>query len=178
MLQKSSVLKTMGVFFNSPTKEFTLKDISRLSKLAHTSTYKNIQELIKKGLVKKMVEKKGKRKFPLYKGIRSQTFLREKRLYNLQALEDSGLIFYLEDNIMPNCIVLFGSYLRGEDTEQSDIDIFIESKEKKVNLKPFEKKLQHSIELHFTSNFKKYSSELKNNIINGSVLHGFLEGYP
>ena len=41
----------------------------------------------------------------------------------------------------------------------------------------FEKKLGRKIELHFNDTFNSYSKELKNNIINGMVLGGFLEGY-
>ena len=55
--------------------------------------------------------------------------------------------------------------------------MFIECKEKELDIKPFEKKLARKIELHFNENFNLYSKELKNNIINGIVLSGFLEGY-
>ena len=78
---------------------------------------------------------------------------------------------------MPKCIVLFGSFQKGEDIEQSDIDLFIESPKLKIDLKKFEKKMKRKIELHFKENFSKYPKELKNNIINGTVLFGFLEGF-
>ena len=78
---------------------------------------------------------------------------------------------------MPKTIVLFGSYRRGEDVEESDIDIFLECKKENVNVERFEKKLGRKIQLHFQENFNAYPKELKNNIINGIVLSGFLEGY-
>ena len=77
----------------------------------------------------------------------------------------------------PKSIVLFGSYQRGEDIENSDIDLFIESKKEKLDINIFEKKLKRKIELHFKEDFTSYPKELKNNIINGIVLSGFLEGY-
>ena len=90
---------------------------------------------------------------------------------------ESGIIAHIEEKLTPKCIVLFGSYQRGEDTEESDIDLFIEAKHKTINTKQFEKKLNRKVELHFNKSFTKYPQELKNNIINGIVLHGFLEGY-
>ena len=61
--------------------------------------------------------------------------------------------------------------------EGSDIDLFVECRKEEINLKRFEKKLGRKIELHFNENFLSYPKELKNNIINGMVLSGFLEGY-
>ena len=40
MLQKCSILKTAGIFFNEPTKEHYLMEISRKARLAHTSVKK------------------------------------------------------------------------------------------------------------------------------------------
>ena len=87
------------------------------------------------------------------------------------------MIEFIEEKLMPKSIVLFGSYRRGEDTESSDIDLFVECKEESINLKPFEKVLGRKIEIHFKEDFMSYPKELKNNIINGIVLNGFLDGY-
>ena len=76
---------------------------------------------------------------------------------------------------MPQSIVVFGSYQKGEDTEDSDIDIFVEANEEKINLEKFEKLLNRKIQLHFNPNFKTYSKELKNNIANGWVFGGYLK---
>ena len=78
---------------------------------------------------------------------------------------------------MPKSIVLFGSYQKGEDSENSDIDLFVECDKEELDVKIFEKKLGRKIELHFKKDFTLYPKELKNNIINGIVLSGFLEGY-
>ena len=65
--------------------------------------------------------------------------------------------------------------MRGEDVEDSDIDLFIECEGKKVDLKSFEKRLSRKINIHFNDNFNIYADELKQNIINGMILFGFLE---
>jgi len=46
----------------------------------------------------------------------------------------SGLIALLKDKYEePEAIVVFGSYARGEDTSESDIDIAVVTKKKKPN---------------------------------------------
>lgn len=170
--------KTSEVFFLSPTKEHYLMDISRSIKLAHTSVKNNIVKLIKLGIIGEIIEKKGERKFPLYKAnLGSKDFRRHKQAYNLISLLESGLADFIEERLSPKSIVLFGSYARGEDTEDSDIDIFVECDKEDLELAKFEKGLGRKIELHFNKNFASYPKELKNNIINGIVLSGFLEGY-
>lgn len=178
MLQKSSMSKTAASFFLNPTKEHYLMDISRNIDLAHTSVKKNLKDLVKLGLIVEIVEKKGGRIFPLYKAnITNKVFKKYKIIYNITSLLESNLIEFIEEKLTPKSIVLFGSYLRGEDTEVSDIDIFVECKKEELNIDKFEKKLNRKIELHFNENFTSYPEELKNNIINGIVLSGFLEGY-
>ncbi len=178
MLQKSSIFRTAEIFFVNPIKEHYLMDISRSIGLAHTSVKKNLDKLVKSGLVIKFAEKKGGRKFPLYKANTNNRLFKEyKMIYNLSSLLESDVIEFIEEKLMPKSIVVFGSYQRGEDTESSDIDIFAECKEEKLNLDKFEKKLDRKIQLHLKENFALYPKELKNNIINGIVVGGFLEGY-
>lgn len=178
MLQKSNTWKTLEIFFNEPTKQHYLIDISRRIKLAHTSVKILLNELVKEELILKSVEKKGRRNFPLYKANTSEKrFRKYKRIFNLYSLIESGLTEYLEDNLSPKSIVVFGSYEHGDDNEESDIDIFLECKKDDIEFEKFEKKLRRKIQLHFNEKFSTYPIELKNNIINGFVLSGFLEGY-
>lgn len=178
MLQKSSMFRTSGVFFDNPSKEHYLMDISRNIGLAHTSIKKNLKALVKLGIIIEHTEKKGERLFPIYRANSdNKIFKRYKLTYNLSSILESGLIDFIEEKLMPKSIVLFGSYSRGEDIENSDIDIFVECKKDELNLEKFEKRLRRKIELHFNEKFSLYPKELKNNIINGMVLSGFLEGY-
>ena len=178
MLQKSSTLKTAEIFFLNPTKEHYLMDISRNIGLSHTSVKKNLDKLIKLGLINEIIERKGTRKFPLYKSnTDNNLFKRYKITYNISSILESNLIDFIEKKLTPRSIVLFGSYARGEDVESSDIDLFVECKKEELNPEKFEKKLGRKIELHFNENFTSYPKELKNSIINGITLSGFLEVY-
>lgn len=168
----------MDVFFVNPTKKHYLMDISRTIRLAHTSVKKNLTQLKRLGLIIEETETRGGRNFPHYRAHReTKAFKRQKIIHNLSAIFDSGLIEFIEEKLAPRSVLLFGSYLRGEDTEQSDIDVFIECGREEVDTSPFERKLGRKIELHFNEAFDSYPKELKNNIINGIVLSGFLEGY-
>ena len=170
--------KTAEVFFLNPMKEHYLMDISRKIGLAHTSVKRNLLELIKLGIIRESSEERGGREFPLYSAnMDSKLFIMYKKIYNLRTIMESGLIGFIEEKLMPKCIVLFGGYQRGEDTETSDIDIFVECENEELNLDKFEKKLGRKIELHFRKKFTSYPDELKNNIVNGIVMRGFLEGY-
>ena len=175
MLQNCSILKIAKVFFQEPTTAHYLKEISKKAQLAHTSVSKHLKELIKQDIIEVKSEKKGKRNFPVYHAKMNETFKRYKRIHNLYVFEDSKIIPYLKDNCMPRSMTLFGSFAKGEDTEDSDIDIFIESKEKPIKLEVYKRKLKRKIQLHFKENFNEYPKELKNNILNGIVFQGYRE---
>jgi predicted nucleotidyltransferase len=178
MLQISNTINVAEIFFNEPTKHHYLIEISKKSKLAHTSTKKYLILLKKEGVIKEVIEKKGKRSYPIFTAeLNSNQYKNYKKIYNLIKINDSGIIDFLKDKLMPKSIILFGSYSRGEDIEDSDIDIFIESKKQDIDLNKFEKELKRKIELHFNESLNNYPKELKNNIINGEILYGYLEIY-
>ncbi len=178
MLQNYTTWKVLSRFFEEPTKEHYLKQISRDIGLAHTSVKKHLDFLLKASIIKENVQKRGKRKFPVYSAeINGKDYRHYKSLYNITSLHDSGLIDFINDRLAPRCMVVFGSYQRGEDTEDSDIDLYVECKKENLDIKKFEKRLNRRIQLHFNDDFRSYPKELKNNIINGIVLKGFLEGY-
>jgi predicted nucleotidyltransferase len=178
MLQKSSTQLVADVFYQSPTKPHYLMDISRQTKIAHTSVKKNLRQLVKQGMITQYKEKRGSRIFPFYNAnLDSRLFKAHKLAYNLITLHESGLIEYLNDTFAPRSVVLFGSYSRAEDVEDSDIDLFVQCRQANMELRRFEKKLGRKIELHFYEKFSTLSEEFRNNVINGITLAGFLEGY-
>ena len=79
-----------------------------------------------------------------------------KRSENLKMFYESCLPEYLSDNF-PGCtIILFGSYSRGEDTMESDIDIaVIGTKGKNLELEKFDKILKKKVIIQFYPNFKE-----------------------
>jgi len=121
----------------------------------------------------KIVSSKRERNLVLYKArLDSSIYLDLKRFYNIRLLRNSGLIEHLNDVFLYPVIILFGSFAKGDNDKQSDIDICIISKEKKeVNLKKFENKIKHKIQIfnYIDINYIK-NEHLKNNIFYGVVL--------
>ena len=104
-------------------------------------------------------------------------FLLEKKLFNIKSLYQSGLINFLKIELSNPSIIVFGSYSKGEDTEDSDIDLFIESPSRKeINLNEFENKLKRHIQMFRHNKITEIKNkDLINNIINGVLLNGFVE---
>ena len=165
-------LKIMELFFEEPTKNFQLREIGRITHIAVTSVKKYLKELVKENLIImdnstlyiSYIANESNLMFRLYK---QQTMI--VKIYS------SGLINYLSDETLPKCIILFGSVCKGEYTKKSDIDLFIQSSEKLLNLKRFEKKLSHKINILFEDKLSNLNKELSNNLINGIVLNGYVK---
>lgn len=166
---KTRILK---FFFLNPTKKLRIREIERATKSPLPSVIRYIEELCREEFLRK--EDIGK--ISLYSANRSNPkYLLYKRTGNIESLHTSGLIEYLEGH---NCSVIriFGSYSRGEDIEDSDIDIYIESKQKISGLEQFEKKLHRKIQMFQYQNINAVKNkELSNNIINGIPIIGIME---
>ena len=172
MIQKYSRYLILTEFFNTPRKNFYIREISRLTGLAQPSVINHLKALVKEGLI--LREKRG-----LYHSFRANRdnplFRIYKKNHLLLELQNSGFIDYVYDSCVPDCIILFGSASKGEDIEESDIDLYVRAKIKKLDLKKYEKRFDRKINLFFEEKFSKLSSELKNNILNGIVLNGYLK---
>ncbi len=172
------MLRVLDVFFAEPSRPHYLAGISRRIRLSHTSVKRNLIRLVRLGLISEQKEQRGSRKFPVFKAAAdSKEFRMYKIQHNLLALLESGLVGFVEDRLAPKSIVLFGSYRWGEDDETSDVDLFVECGKEVLDLGRFEARLGRKVQLHFAEKFAAYPKELRNNIINGIVISGFLEGY-
>lgn len=170
MLIESNTQKFLSIIFKYPTKGLTLRKIARLIKVSPPTASSLAKKLEKKDLIR---IKKEKVQYKVFGKLENEYFKNLKRIYNLFSLLD--LTDFLVKKFKPNAVVVFGSYSKGEDVEDSDIDIFIDSiTKKKVNLEKFEKQLERGIHLHI-KDIRKIPEELRKNIINGMLLYGFLD---
>ena len=164
---ETKILKEM---FNSPTYSFHLRELSRNVEL-NPNTVSSIIAGLERGGVVEVKMKKHLKEIKL--NFENEKVVFMKRIFNLSMIYDSGLLDYLVKNFSSKSIVVLGSYSRGEDIEKSDIDIVVDTNNKKqVDLGKFEKKLGRKIHLLFYD--KKMSSEFFNNLINGVVLYGVI----
>jgi predicted nucleotidyltransferase len=166
--------KILRLFFDDPLSGYLLREISKKINLGPVSVKNYLKELQNAGLVK--IKKHKALGYPVYYSNRdSDDFISSKKQDNLNRLYESGLVSYLEDKCAPFCLTVFGSYSKGQDVLGSDVDLFLLGRKKNLNLLKFEKKLNRKINILFTEHFNKLSKELKNNLINGSLLKGYLK---
>lgn len=177
MWKKYNKYRVLKPFFDDPHPKgigFQLREISRKINLAPKSVSIYLNELEKEGLIIKRPHRI--HGYPVYyANTENESFKLYKRLDMISLLYETGLLEHLHESLMPDCIVLFGSAARGEDSRDSDIDLFIQCEQTKIDLDKFEKKLNRKINIFFSKSFNSLSNELKNNIINGVVLKGYLE---
>lgn len=162
----------LKIFLDSPTESFRLRELSRLSKISPLSVLNYLKEFENGGLITKFE----KRNIPFYRAVRdNEKFILYKKLSIIYELNESGLVSELWDILSPDAIILYGSHAKGESVEDSDVDIFIIGKEKEAALLEFERKINKKIHLMFESDIKKIPKELKNSLINGIILKGYLK---
>lgn len=179
MLQDNNKYKVLKLFFYNPAPEgigFQLREISRAVKISPLSVKNYLNELEKEKLI--LVKKHRIHNYPIYYANRDEEDFRFlKKLDIIYNIKKSGLLRFLDENLMPKVIVLFGSASKGEDIKESDIDLFLECKEARINLEKYEKQLKRKINIFFSDTFINLSPQLKNNIINGVVLKGYLKAF-
>jgi len=173
--------KVVEVLCRYPDKEFSLSDLAKESNVRKSNIGMILDELNNMGFVE--ITKLAK----IWRIKSNQTnwdFVKYKIIFNLGLIYQSNVVEFLMDYFRnPKAIILFGSFRKGEDITNSDIDIAIEVddiKYKTIELRefaPFEKFLGKKIQMHLF-NRKAVDINVFNNIANGIVLAGFLEVTP
>ena len=99
-----------------------------------------------------------------------------KRADNIRQIYESGLAGFLKEKFPGCAVIVFGSFSRGEDTGKSDIDIaIVGSKTKVLDMEGFRKTLMKEIRVNFYASFGGINKELRNNIVGGMLLSGWIE---
>jgi len=163
--------KILELLFVYPLKSFNLREISRLIDISVPSVSRFLKELETENLI--FINKR-KYLYEIKANIDNTKFKDLKRVFNFSSLYESGFVDYLREKFSLNTVILFGSYSKGYDSEKSDIDVAVIGNEKELNLEKFEKKLNRKINIEFIK-MNKISNELKNSLINGIILNGYME---
>ncbi|MBR9690771.1 nucleotidyltransferase domain-containing protein [Candidatus Woesearchaeota archaeon] len=174
MIRKNIKSRIMEHFFLNPTYKLRVREIERTLKLPLPSVIRYCKELEEEKILMKI--RMGDVVF--YTSNRTNdVYLLEKKLFNIKQLYISGLVDYLKKELSNPVVIVFGSYSKGEDTEESDVDIYLETpSSKKINLDSYEKKLKRKIQTFRYKSIKDVKNKhLANNIINGVILNNYLE---
>ncbi|HLC96044.1 MAG TPA: nucleotidyltransferase domain-containing protein [Candidatus Nanoarchaeia archaeon] len=151
------------------------RQISKILDVTPPAVMKALPGLEKEGLIKIQQDKETKR-WSIELNRDHHKVMQLKRADNLKQIYESGLADFLEKEFAGASILLFGSYSRGEDMVNSDIDIAIVGrKDKLIDAAPYEKLLERNININFYDSFKKIHRHLKENLCNGIVLMGGVE---
>lgn len=176
-LFKEPVFKVAELIFTYPNKSFHIRLLEKKTGFSTTAIVAAIEELEEHNLIIR-------EETTLTKNIKANLDAEEYRFYkricNIYRLKTSGFVDELIKMYnFSETIVLFGSFAKGEDIEESDIDILVVSAHKSPkkinNVSTYETTFQRKINVHIIPNFKKSSKEFKNTIANGIVLYGYLK---
>lgn len=167
----------LSPFFEDPNRKFSIRELSRILKINHTTVRQHLNKLVKENFLS--AKKEGVYSF--YRLVLFKKTANLKLYYNLEKIRESDLVQDLEKAYDLPVIVLFGSYAFAIDDKTSDIDICLVSNvEKEFDTEKYERKLNRKVSLHKFSKeswqkTKKTNPNLINNICNGIVLSGELE---
>jgi predicted nucleotidyltransferase len=178
-LFKHKFTKLQGEIFSllsmKSGEELSQSEIAKFLKVSCTAVAKSLPLLEREKLI--IIKKDKSIKLLKIKFNRENKRAAElKRAENLKNIYESGLSDYFENELAGGTIILFGSYCRGEDTKNSDIDLaVIGRKDKLLRVEEYEKKLGRKININFYNSIKSIHENLKNNILSGILLAGELE---
>ena len=164
----------MKYFCTNPNAKLRVRELERTLKIPLPSVIRYCRELEKEGILATI--KTGNVTF-YTSNWGNEKYHLEKKLHNLRNIYESGIIEFIRQELNNPPIILFGSYAKGEDGEDSDIDLYIETPSKKeIKFEKFEKHLKRRIQVFRHNNLKSISNiHLANNILNGITLNNYLE---
>jgi len=151
------------------------RQVSKALEVTPPAVMKALPKLEKEDLIKLHQDKESKR-WAIELNRDNHRVMQLKRADNLRQIYESGLADFLEKQFAGATIILFGSYSRGEDIINSDIDVaVIGRKEKEADLTAYEKELERKININFYDSWAKIHKNLKENLCNGIALAGGVE---
>jgi predicted nucleotidyltransferase len=148
-MSELTLLNSLKFFFEHPYREVYLRQLAKQLDMSPFAAKKHMDLLVGKHLV--LEERKANLRY--FKANTGSLFFRHLKIaFNLSSILGSGLVEFLKESL-PNIssIVLFGSMAKGEDDENSDVDVLVIGKEKRISLREFEEKFGRDINLHVLS---------------------------
>lgn len=173
-INNNNRIKILKLFFNGRNTKLHVREVARRSDLTPRGAQNILKSLAKEGLLNNEPTDIVNNYMGNYDNER---FIGLKRALNLYSIYSTGLITKLEEfYVNPKCILLFGSYSRGEDTIESDIDIAIITSMKDVpETSKEEAVLKRKISIHLITDLQQEDANFINTLANGIVLSGYLD---
>lgn len=167
-------LNILKLFFEKPTTEYNVREISRIVRVSPATASAKLKELEKE----KILKSRNERNLLLFCADLDSTIYRDyKVFYNILKIKKTLLAELNEFYLKPS-IIFYGSCSTGLDIENSDLDLVIisENEKKYPELNKLEKKFGKNIQLSVFSEVNKIKNEyLLNNVLNGIIIQGKIE---
>lgn len=175
IFSRESIFKVAELIFNRPNAVFHIRGLAKETGLSTTAVIRAVEELSGVLIIEKTAITTN-----VKANVESEAYRFYKKIFNLYGLERYNIIQTLKDAYRAKAIVLFGSFAKGEDIEESDVDILILTSHKETTdinryIAECGKLLNRHINLHVLNSLEKSSPEFKNAIANGVVLHGYIK---
>jgi len=176
LYQKIKQLTILKLFMENPHNSYYLRESARLLKMDPMTVKRALTLFVADGILLKNDEKNQ----ILYKAnTDSPAFRHLKISYNLSWLQKKGVPEFLTHHLNTvTSILLFGSYAKGENDAESDVDILTISLAKDIPVVELSKLIKRDVNLiNFTP--AQWSQQSKTNkafyldvILDGIVLYG------
>jgi len=164
------IINGLSVFFEDCYREISVREYSREVGVSPPTASKMLKEFAREGLLLSRED----RGFLLFRVNRESGVMRDlSRIYWGGRLGE--FFSYVEKNLFPKAIVLFGSLSKLEVRKESDIDVMIlGGLEKEFDISKFEKKFKREIQIFAFDSLEKVNKELRANVINAYVVGGYM----
>jgi len=176
LYQKITHLKVLSLFLENPHEGYYLRESARLLDMDPMTVRRSLKLLMEDGFLTKVEDKNR----TIYKANLGNPALRYLKIsYNLSFLQEKDVANFIVDRMKSvTSIVLFGSFAKGENDENSDVDILTISMDKNKPTAALAELLERDVNLvNFTP--AQWSNQAKSNrafyldvIIDGISLYG------
>ena len=176
MVQNKNI--ELEIILNLIKDKSHLREIARSIKESHSTVLRKINELVKENIID--YKKEGKNKvFFIKNNLKAKNYVYSGEIYKLNKLlkkhPELSIIFEdIKKNFPKGMIILFGSYAKGNEKSDSDIDLYLETTNNKIKGKIKELNSKLSIKI---GEFEVNSLLIKEIIKNHIIIRGVEEYY-
>lgn len=123
MYQKITHLKVLSLFMDNPYEKYYLREAARILKISPMTLKRSLGFLLKNNLI---LKEKSKNQILYSANIQNPAFRHIKISRSLSVLMQKGIVEFIKEKVPGvSSIILYGSYAKGEETKDSDMDILI-----------------------------------------------------
>lgn len=173
---KSKEDRIYELFFNYPTREWHFEELVKCAKIARSKADHWLKKCSKESIIKRVKEKG---KMPYYRAnIVSPNYQNRKRLFALNMLYTSGFLNHIASIEKAETVILFGSFVRSDWYEKSDIDVFIYGDPEGLRIMPYEMQLHRDIQVFICQNkneLQRFGKGFMKNILKGYIVKGNID---